>query len=220
MARPVRQKQRDRYHHGDLRRGLVEAALQLIEEQGPSGVTTRALARRLGVSHAAPAHHFKDREALLREVASEGFHLFADALESAARGQKSASARLVAIGRAYVRFAVDHPSHFRLMFGSGFPDLQPHEPLPGESGRALEILKSAIQAVAGAEATPGDGSPTDELALTAWSLVHGMAMLWIDGPARVTFTNREEFDAVAEKVMRGIVRRMASAGAPTSRSVG
>ena len=77
----IRRKRKDEYHHGDLRRALLDGALALIDEDGLGAVSTRALARRLGVSHAAPAHHFKDREALLAEVATEGFGHFTAALE-------------------------------------------------------------------------------------------------------------------------------------------
>src|ERR1044072_2548365 len=99
------------YHHGDLRRVLIAAALELIAERGPAAVSLRDLARVAGVSHAAPAHHFGDKAGLFTAIAVQGNELLADAL---------AGADLEDMGVRYVRFAAEHPSHFEVMFR---PDL-------------------------------------------------------------------------------------------------
>jgi AcrR family transcriptional regulator len=179
--RPHR-KRPGRYHHGDLRRALIDTALKMIEQEGVAAVTTRALARRLGVSHAAPGHHFHDRDALLIEVATEGFRAFADALEAAARGPDDPEEKLVAIGRAYVRFACAHSSHVEVMFArdahEGHPD---RAALEEESERAYRVLTGAIEAVVASRPGPQPRPSVDELAFGFWALVHGMATLWIGG---------------------------------------
>jgi AcrR family transcriptional regulator len=97
------------YHHGDLRRAMTAAAATAVAERGPAGLSLRELARIAGVSHAAPAHHFGDKAGVLTAVATEGYTLLADALNDAGDD-------LLAAGLAYVRFAVDHPGHFAVMF--------------------------------------------------------------------------------------------------------
>ncbi|MFH0902774.1 MAG: TetR/AcrR family transcriptional regulator [Pseudomonadota bacterium] len=199
MAR-LRRKRRGSYHHGDLRRALLEEALRIIDEEGVPAVSTRVLARRLGVSHAAPAHHFSSREALLAEVAVQGFRTFADALEAAAASKTEPRARLAAVGRAYVHFAVRHPSYLRVMFGRGFKDgFETPEALQAESTRAYRVLTAAVASVV--ESQGQDAESADELAFAAWSLVHGMAMLWIDGPAQRTLGTLDSFEALADRVL-------------------
>src|SRR5918996_3461075 len=111
-----------RYHHGNLRQALLAAAVDAITDVGPAGVSLRDLARRAGVSHAAPAHHFGDKAGLLTAVAAQGYQLLADTLTAA----RQRSADFLEVGVAYVRFAVDHRAHFEVMFR---PDLyHPDDP--------------------------------------------------------------------------------------------
>jgi AcrR family transcriptional regulator len=160
------------YHHGDLRQAVLTAAITAITETGPSGVSLRDLARRAGVSHAAPAHHFGDKAGLLTAVAAEGYDLLGDALIDAQ--QRTGEFREV--GVAYVRFAVDHRAHFEVMFR---PDLyHPDDPAVrtarDRAGQALaEGIRSLSQAQTGPEARLAG--------LAAWSLVHGFATLWLTG---------------------------------------
>ena len=193
---PAKRKRPDGYHHGDLRRGLLDAALAIIEEDGVAAVTIRALARRLGVSHAAPAHHFPDRGALLVAVATEGFAAFADALEQAAAGEREPRARFRALGRAYLRFAADHPAHLRLMFGRGLESVVPSSALLDEGHRAYAALTAAVAALA-----PRSSVPIDERAFAAWALVHGMAVLWIDGATGPMLRDRGAFLALADRIV-------------------
>src|SRR5215467_6476697 len=114
-----RKSARRAYHHGDLRRQLIVAAEQIIRERGVDGFTLREAARRVGVSPAAPAHHFKDARGLLTEVAALGFRDFGDALEAAdKKGGADPAERLRLQAAAYVRFALQHPARFQLMFRS------------------------------------------------------------------------------------------------------
>ncbi|MFJ5265932.1 TetR/AcrR family transcriptional regulator [Streptomyces sp. NPDC088387] len=161
------------YHHGDLRRAILTAALDVIGSDGPSALSLRDLARRAGVSHAAPAHHFKDRTGLLTAIAAEGYGLLAEALR-AATDLKDAGVR-------YVRFARGHPAHFQVMFT---PELLRSEDLELTTARALagDALREAVTAVASS-----DRGPDARLAgVAAWSLAHGFATLLLghnlDGP--------------------------------------
>ena len=151
------------YHHGNLRRALLDAAIAAIEETGPTGWSLRDLARRAGVSHAAPVHHFGDKAGLTTALAAEGYALFADALATVA-GEFSE------VGVAYVRFALSHRAHFAVMFQ---PELyRADDPdLAAARDRAKEVLTT------GAGALSSDRA----LAIAAWSAAHGFAHLWLSG---------------------------------------
>ncbi|MER5225989.1 TetR/AcrR family transcriptional regulator [Streptomyces flaveus] len=161
------------YHHGDLRRAILAAALDVISAEGPSALSLRDLARRAGVSHAAPAHHFKDRTGLLTAIAAEGYGLLAATLAEA-EDLRDAGVR-------YVRFAREHPAHFQVMFA---PELLRENDLELTTARALagERLREAVAAV-----PPSGRGPDPRLAgVAAWSLAHGFATLLLshnlDGP--------------------------------------
>ncbi|MGW7051787.1 TetR/AcrR family transcriptional regulator [Streptomyces sp. NPDC054887] len=154
---------RGTYHHGDLRRAVLAAALDVIRTDGPAALSLRDLARRAGVSHAAPAHHFKDRTGLLTAIATEGHDLLAVAL-SDAKDLRDAGVR-------YVRFARDRPAHFQVMFQ---PDLlRPEDPeLLAAKARSYDRL------LAGVAGLPADRAGDPELtAVAAWSVAHGFATL-------------------------------------------
>lgn len=156
------------YHHGDLRRVILDATLDAIATNGPGALSLRDLARRAGVSHAAPAHHFKDRTGLLTAVATEGYALFADALAGAPDLRER--------GVAYVRFAATHPAHFQVMFQ---PDLhRTDDPdLLAARARATEALRAGV-----ADLPPAGRGEDDRLAgVAAWSLAHGFATLLLSG---------------------------------------
>ncbi|MFJ9108958.1 TetR/AcrR family transcriptional regulator [Streptomyces sp. NPDC102283] len=156
------------YHHGDLRRVILDAALDVIATNGPGALSLRDLARRAGVSHAAPAHHFKDRTGLLTAVAAEGYALFADALAGAPDLRER--------GVAYVRFAATHPAHFQVMFQ---PDLhRTDDPdLLAARARATEAVRAGV-----ADLPPAGRGEDERLAgLAAWSLAHGFATLLLSG---------------------------------------
>lgn len=170
------------YHHGGLREALLAAALAMIDEQGPAAVSTREVARRLRVSHAAPARHFPDRATLLAEVAARAFEGFARALEEGAAGAANPRAALAGMGRAYVRFAIEHPGQVRLMFG---PDLSQADVAPqhllAASAHAYTVLEAAVRRVLGARAS---SEKVEAASFLAWAEVHGAATLWLDGPFR------------------------------------
>lgn len=174
-ARP-RRKRPGRYHHGDLRRALLEEAVRVIQAQGVHMLTLRAAGARLGVSRTALYRHFPDKAALLEAVAAEGFRMLRT--ELAAAWGRGGRAPFDAMGFAYVRFAVTHPSHYRVMFGGVLGDHRDPDLLAEGTG-AFETLVQAIVALQHAGEMRAD-DPL-QMARFIWSIVHGLAMLAIDG---------------------------------------
>ena len=152
------------YHHGDLPGVLLSAAAEILDEQGLEGLSLREAARRAGVSHSAPYRHFPDRESLLAELAAQGFRDLGEAL-SGKRGRE--------MGEAYIRFALAHPNRFRLMFG-GRLELKRHASLEAASSATYEALVAAFR-------TQPEIANAEKAAAAAWSLVHGLAQLLLDG---------------------------------------
>jgi AcrR family transcriptional regulator len=175
---------RSAYHHGDLRHQLLAAAEEIILERGVDGFTLREAARRAGVSPAAPAHHFGDARGLLTEVALLGFRDFGRALEAAdAAAGSDPAQRLQRQGLAYVRFALENPARFQLMFRHDKHDKTNPE-FVAVSKHAYGVLEGAIRAATG---TPESQPLTPEdygLLLATWSIVHGFSHLALGGEMR------------------------------------
>jgi AcrR family transcriptional regulator len=167
------------YHHGDLRRALLRTAAEAIAESGPAALSLRELARRAGVSHAAPTHHFGDKAGLLTALAIEGYRLLADELRSAAEETGS----FLEVGVAYVRFAIGHRGHFEVMFR---PD-QVHADDPElvaarvAGGAVLRRSLAELSRTGDASRPDSAGGQGEATALAAWALVHGFATLWLAG---------------------------------------
>jgi AcrR family transcriptional regulator len=206
IAKPKRPRvpKRDpaHYHHGDLRAALLAAAEQVLLDRGVDGFTLRECARRAGVSHAAPAHHFGDARGLLTQFASIGFARMAAMMQEArdAAGNDKRAA-LLGVGRAYIEFAVLHPAQFALMFRSGVVDVQGRS--PGVSGKsAYKHLCETLAAVCGEQLV---GTPQFQArTMLAWSAVHGLSGLLVDGgllPAGSKTTPRELAEQFAPAVL-------------------
>jgi AcrR family transcriptional regulator len=168
------------YHHGALRSALIEATEALLAERGPDSFSLREVARRAGVSPAAPAHHFGDATGLLTAVATHGFEALTQALlEGVARGGADPLAALREQGVAYVRYALRHPGRFRLMFREGV--LRKDPPFLRHAGAAFEVLAGGVRRAVGVE-TEAQMTPAHWSAVIAlWSQVHGFAHLAIAG---------------------------------------
>ena len=220
------------YHHGDLRRALLEAAWRLVAEKGLAALTLREVARAAGVSHAAPYHHFPTRTALLDALAVEGFAGLDRAMAEAcpAAGDQAAEAAtpgpgdpvpspaepgqtprpvdgadvMVRIGRAYVDFACAHPEQLQVMFRPRHHDSEgPPPPALAEIGaKAYGHLADAVR-VCQAQGLAPAGDP-DELALSAWSLVHGFASLWSQGQLRALIPEPEQFARQRDQLLRNL----------------
>ena len=168
------------YHHGDLPAALLAAVESAVTDGGVSGVSLRDVARRAGVSHSAPAYHFGSKAGLLTAFATAGYQLLAQSVieEVAASAADDGAAELAAIGRGYVRFAVGHPAHFEVMFR--LDALDPgNADFAAASESAYGLLTATIERCRAAGRL--HGRPPEVVAVSAWSLVHGLAALWISG---------------------------------------
>jgi AcrR family transcriptional regulator len=160
------------YHHGDLRRALLDAAIADIAQRGPSQLSLRELARGLGVSHAAPRYHFGDKRGLLTAVAVDGFDLLAKELGDS----WTRTGSFLEVGVAYVRFALAHRAHFEVMFR---PELLRND--DASLAAARNATGGLLYGPVSALATTPPGTDPRAPAIAAWSLVHGLATLWLAG---------------------------------------
>jgi AcrR family transcriptional regulator len=159
------------YHHGDLRAALVCAALELLEESGESALSLRAVARRAGVSPAAPYRHYADREALVSAVAAVGYRELAERL-AAAHPSPSSPEQLASVAIAYVQFALERPALFRIMFG---------EPCDRDNDERIAATAAVSLYVRGIVERSFPQADPEALATAIWALVHGLAFLHLDG---------------------------------------
>ena len=166
---------KESYHHGDLRRALLDTAAEAIAESGPAALSLRDLARRAGVSHAAPAHHFGDKKGLLTALAAEGF----EQLSAALKETRAATGSFLELGVTYVRFATTHRAHFEVMWR---PDLyhEDDQALTAARDRAGGALYAGAADLPDGNAGSGADS-VREAGLAGWSIAHGFATLWLSG---------------------------------------
>jgi AcrR family transcriptional regulator len=207
LERPIKSEP---YHHGNLHATLLEAARALVEEVGIDGFSLRELARLAGVSPAAPYHHFKDKAALIQALAGESQARLGIASQQAIEGITDPMHKLSALGVAYVVYAFDHPSEFRIMFRQEL-----HSPL-GKSQTNLEqaeviapdpafvLLKDTLIECRNAGCIPITSEEALEIAsINMWALVHGLATLIIDGPLSQTIRTREQVIELTRQITRG-----------------
>lgn len=168
------------YHHGSLREALLQAAERILERDGIQRLTLRAAAREAGVSHAAPKNHFGDMTGLLSELAAVGFERFVATMQGDVGEEESPDRRLGAIGHGYVAFARAHPDLFLLMFRSERLDLS-RPALRAAIDASARVLSGAVGARRGEKAEATLTLPQAASFVAAWSLVHGFAMLLLDG---------------------------------------
>jgi AcrR family transcriptional regulator len=176
QPRPVR-KRANRYHHGDLRRALLQAAVRTIRSHGVDGLTLRGVGSALGVSRTALYRHFTDKAALLAAVAAEGFRMLRAELSASWDRGGHDRGGFKAMGHAYVQFAVAHPSHYRVMFGADVLGVE-HADLTEEGSGAFGVLVEAIVALQTQRLARRDDP--QQMARFVWATVHGVAMLAID----------------------------------------
>jgi AcrR family transcriptional regulator len=194
------------YHHGDLHRAIVNAALEVLSETQSTEFSLRELARRAGVTHNAPYKHFADKRELFAAVSAVGFDLLAKRLTHAMQGHTSPRAQLFALARDYVRHGVENPALYRLMFGGYLTGPDDHRPAieiaAAEKTRAL--LSEAIAQGALGRPLPKTARNEPKVAaaiLIFWSLVHGLTLLLVDrlvGPSR-------KADELSESVLQGML---------------
>ncbi len=195
------------YHHGDLRRALIEAGVQLLREKGVAGLSLREAARLAGVSHTAPYRHFKDKAALLIAIAELGFIRLAESQEEAAAAYPDdPRQQLITSGIAYVRLAVENPEITQLMFGGGLckDDFSPGLQEAGQRafGGLMHIIENGQKA--------GIYKPmeTRSLALVAWTSVHGLSMLITAGHLQDESGSAEQIDSLAKTITSTVLTGM------------
>ena len=190
MAKPA-------YHHGNLRDALVEAAIELLEAEGIGTLSLRAVARRVGVSQTAPYRHFADKEALLAAVAAEGFRrkhrVQQEFIAAAPEGEK-----FKASGKGYVAFGRRNPALIKLMFGPAIEDWSRYPELVEASQVNYGALQSAV-----ADALPDNTDVSvGAVAAAAWSMVHGLTLLMVDGQLTAERAGLPDDDALVDQVLR------------------
>lgn len=200
------------YHHGDLRRVLIETALQLVSEEQDWTFSLREVARRAGVSHHAPYNHFPEKQDLLGAVAVVGFEKLHDGLVRATAGMDAPDALVAAIGRTYIRLGLENPALYRLMFGPALADAGPGDRptvarLAGARARAVLEEVIARGARSGVFAVAAD-DPQDQIlaALSVWSAVHGLTMLVIDTLPPPGLSVEDMIERVLRTLIEGLRR--------------
>lgn len=199
----------DAYHHGDLKQGLLKAALRHLEAAGPETLSLRELAQELGVSQAAPYRHFKDRDALIAALSQEGFEIKVQKMREAMLATMDRPVEMFhACARAYLDMAIEHPQHFRLMMGGTVCPDEDRPELMIAACRSFVLLKIMIRRCQrGGVIAAGD---PNHRALQCWALVHGFASLYSAGRLEWTGIHQENavaaFDLMIEQVRAGIGR--------------
>ena len=167
-------KPRDSYHHGNLREALINAALELIGSKGTGGFTFAEAARHAGVSAAAPYRHYKDRDALLADVAREGFEAFGKVMQKASSSAKGSA--FTEMGKSYLKFAHDNPAYYSAMFESGL-DFSTYPDLRKAAGATLNGLRNVVEEMI--EKMPeAKRPPATMVTLHIWAISHGVASLF------------------------------------------
>ena len=207
--RVAKPKRPDTYHHGSLREALLQAAERILERDGIQGLTLRAAAREAGVSHAAPKNHFGDMTGLLSDLAAVGFERFVAMLREDARDSGSPAVRMQAIGGGYVRFARAHPGLFLLMFRSERLDMT-RPALRAAVGASLQVLSGAVGERRGEPVETQLTMPQAAQIVAAWSIVHGFAMLLLDGrltPLLARLPPGADAEALLASILSGATAR-------------
>ncbi len=195
------------FHHGDLKATLANSAARLIETAGVEALSLRAVAREAGVSTAAPYRHYASKEALLAEVARQGFERLHDDLVAAGAGL-AAGPDFLAQGLGYIRFARAHPALYRLMFG-GFADKSRFQGLTEASDRLFAVLEDRV--------SKGEGRQRAARAIGCWAFVHGLAMLAIDDQLRLHLPGADDADLV--EILRPLMSAYIGDRHPTASSL-
>jgi AcrR family transcriptional regulator len=168
------------YHHGDLKNALIQAGVEILAEDGVSGLSLRKVALKAGVSHSAPYAHFVDKQALIAAISTEGFRQLYERVSGVTEKYKSQPAQqLIEVAWAYVQFALDDPDRFKVMFSAVLEKEKQYPEFVAESQRNFQLVKMIVEAnQASSQLRSG---PTELVALSAWGIVHGFVMLLLEG---------------------------------------
>ncbi len=179
----------EKYHHGDLKNALIEAAIKILAEEGEHGLSLRKVAARSGVSHAAPYAHFADKQALIAAVSTEGYkRLYQHIKDASDRYPDDPLRQLLEGGYAYVRFAQDDPAHFRITFSGVVKKEKDYPALVEAADNGFKLVRSIVSACQqNGILLPGSA---DLMAVSIWSSIHGLVALIQDGQVSHTVLDR------------------------------
>ena len=183
----------------DVRAGILEASIALMNEGGLGALSMREVARRAGVSHQAPYHYFADRETILAELAGDGFDKLYDYMVSALGHARDRQSRVRVMGEAYIRFALNHPEVFKLMFRCEMCDLSRY---PDAKAKADKCFNAVVTALDAHGASADKANPDLVPVIAAWSMAHGLATLLLEGKLGMTFGDTtDQREAAARRVI-------------------
>jgi len=193
-------RKRARYHHGDLREALLRSVERIVKKRGVAFVSLREVARDARVSHSAPAHHFGNKAGLLTAFAAQGFARMVAVVDAevARTSPRTAADTLEAMGRGYVRFALENPEQFGVMFRSEMLDVTSSE-FAAAADRAYGLLATMVK-----RCVEGSDADAEVTTAAAWSVAHGLATLWNGGRLRVRSTERDP-ERLAARVLHAFV---------------
>ncbi len=197
-------QKRFKYHHGNLRESLIDAALDILKTEGVAGLSLRHLAKVTGVTPAAPYSHFRDKDDLLATIAESGFQKLALQMVEDATGVHTTQARVEKLITSYIRFAENNTPLFRLMFGAEVSDMKKYPTLAMTAGKSYALISSALSA-----RTPSDMVDTRFLTVTIWSLCHGLASLVIDERLNPAAFGAASLDAFVQKTVGAFSQHLA-----------
>jgi AcrR family transcriptional regulator len=196
------------YHHGDLRRALINSGIELLETEGLDKLSLRKVARKAGVSQTAPYSHFKDKDALMASIAEVGFTRFTEELLKHAKGINGSQDRLLALARGYIHFAFNNRSLFRMMFGPRWEKAEQYPELQAVAEKSFLLLLNAVAKLVGQQSN-------EQKILVAtystWSIIHGLANLLLDGQVCTKsiggISDEELSDQIVKPLVQGLVKQ-------------
>jgi AcrR family transcriptional regulator len=194
------------YHHGDLKNALIKAGVEILAKDGVSGLSLRKVASKAGVSHTAPYSHFADKQSLIAAISTEGFRQLYERASAVAEEYKAKpSTQLVEVAWAYVQFALDDRDRFKVMFSDVLEKEKEYPDFVAESQRNFQLVKTVVEANQAAGVL--QSGPSDLVALSAWSMIHGFIMLLLEGQISHTVLEQKSPRELVEFQMGQITGR-------------
>ena len=185
------------YHHGDLKNALIKAGVEILAKDGVSGLSLRKVAKKAGVSHAAPYAHFADKQALIAAISTEGFRqLYEQVNEVAGKYKDQPAKQMVEAAWTYVQFALDNRDRFKVMFSGVLEKERDYPDFVAETHRNFQLVKKIIEANQAAGVLRS--GPLDLAALSAWGSIHGFIMLLLEGQISHTILERASLRELVE----------------------
>ena len=193
------------YHHGDLKNALIKVGVKILAKEGVSGLSLRKVAKQAGVSHAAPYSHFADKQALIAAISTEGFKQLYKQIASVREAHQDPSALLLETAGTYIQFAMKEPDRFKLMFSSVIEKEKDYPEFVTASQENFQQLVSVVETCQQAGLL-NDG-PSDLMAISVWSSVHGMIMLILEGQVSRTVLNKHDIDDILKNTLNLLTQK-------------